>query len=133
MEESVWITFGVISAIILIGIVYSLFSTYQQDSDRESAFQGIEQLGIHAEQVCRSPKGTKLSIDIPIPSGSVLYTTSSRICATLQDEIKCVSTTCALAEDTLLNLTDETLLRLGTRTYRCSVERTDALSINCEG
>lgn len=133
MEESVWAYFGIIAVIVMLGIIVTLFSTYKEDSSRESLFQGVEQLAIHADQVCDSPRDTMLSIDIPVPGGSSLYALGDRICAQTEEDVKCVATECVLEERTILNLTSDAVRRLGSREYHCTVRNNGTLDIICQG
>jgi hypothetical protein len=132
MEESVWIYFGIIMVIVAIGIIAGVYHTSQQESGQAVFLQSIEQMGAQARTVCDSPRETQLSLQLTVPAGATIFTTSDKICGAYKDASKCVPAACALEAKTVLNLTSSTGL-FSSRLYTCSFLRQDLVSINCQG
>ena len=134
MEESVWISFGVIIAILCIGIVVTIFSDFKQGNDEQALFDGLQHLSDQAEIVCDAPIETQLSTRVPMPSGGVLYTYTDKICGAYGEKVRCKPVKCALDQRTLVNLTsNETRSLFSSHEYTCVVLRGDLTNITCEG
>lgn len=134
MEETVWMYFGILAVIIGIGVITTIFTQYKDEGGADTLFLGVQQLGKQAELVCNSPRDTKLSLEITVPAGTLLYTKSDKLCATLDEKIKCVPTTCVFAEQTLINLTsDEARQLFSTRTYTCAAHNNGTINFVCQG
>ena len=134
MEETVWMYFGILAVIIGIGIITTIFTQYKDESSGDTLFLGVQQLGKQAELVCASPRDTKLSIEFTVPSGTLMYTKSDKLCARLDDKIRCLPSTCLLEEKVLINLTsDEAKQLFDTWEYTCAVHNDDVLRFTCQG
>ena len=110
MEQAVWVSFGVLSAIIMVGIVAQLI-TSQSLTTRTQDIDAV--LGIMEQQcdfVCKSSKGTRLGTEITLPSGVLMFTNQDRVCIDLDtQDVQCGICQCRLSEDkeALLNLTSD--------------------------
>lgn len=134
MEESIWLYFGIILVLVALGIIVTVYKSSQDEGTQTALFQSIGNMGSQASIICKSPRDTMLSIKILVPAGSLIKTTSTKICGTFANETRCVPADCALEEQTILNLTDPSLERLfTTRPYTCSFLKQENVTIACQG
>jgi hypothetical protein len=132
MEETIWVYFGVISAIIALGIVVSLVMTQSNETAKQSSFAGMERLGEQADLVCDAPKNTMLSLSIVFPAEAIMTTDTNRLCLDVDGKTRCIATKCDLSARTVLNLSGTSDL-FSSHKYTCTVLHADTMEISCAG
>jgi hypothetical protein len=133
MEESVWLYFGFVIAIVAIGIVTVLVVDFQEQGETQAFFDSARQLARQVDTVCKMPKDTQLSAKITVQSGSVLFTIADAVCAE-NEERRCFPTTCDMAPVTLIDLTSPEAKKLfSSHEYTCTVLHGETITVSCAG
>lgn len=128
MEEAVWTVFGVISAIIMVGIVVNLVYTQSSSVSLDSYSYVMDVVKNQCDFVCTSPIDTQLSQKIDMFSGGWLGVNENKICLHREDEVLCRFCQCVVKDDdddgVVLNLTTD-LARSSFRehTFECAFRK----------
>lgn len=134
MDEVVQILFVVIAVGIAILAIQRL-ATNSNDALKTTADdQAISMLKDKCDYACSmGPFDSQIAVIEP-SSGTLIYTKANKICYNFQNNVRCQLCSCNLTQRTVLNLTS----RLARMTYeshrfKCTVARTQNISINCTG
>lgn len=146
MEESVWFYFGILAVLIGFAIIAKIFFLSTATSSDVKISQAVKLLSTECENVCNSGEGTRLSVKIDVPLGSIfktgVKTNSGKICAFLDKSQKTISSknmycqvcSCLMPEKTLINLSSELSRSFFKKhrdiTYDCYFERLSGLFVN---
>lgn len=133
MEESVWLYVGILSALIGLAVVVSLFTRQTHEQKGEQITSAVDTYKELCTQVCRLPEDTKLSAKSTFPTGTFLYTTDESICARLDAKLFCGRCPCAVLPGTVLNLSN-TAEYFQSHDYTCSITKgASTISMGCSG
>jgi hypothetical protein len=140
MEQSVWLAFGVIAAMVGLAIVASLITTNKDESHLITFKDSMDKLGKQCDFVCDSPLDTYLAAQVDLPSGLLLEASDDKICGHLNisneisDESKCVICKCKVKMDPSLNLQTELARKaFAVQKYSCYFKRLDnGIQMECK-
>ncbi len=133
MEEMVWFIIGIISILLVFGIITSFFSKNNKDNEVLTMKNSLEALVMQSEKVCQMPIDTYLSIPVVFVRGTELESNNGSICLTFNGENFCKRTTCQnnLKNGTELNLT---IAPFKSIEYQCFFLRTSTnIEFECKG
>ena len=135
MEQAIWISIGVISLIIGLGILINLVAENREDIKLQKSQASVEILKNQCNFVCDSAPDTSLSVDVELPSGVVLssnFSQGNKICALFKDQYKCSFCNCPIVPY-VLNLGSAKKIFI-THKYECYFERLEnAVKMECQG
>ena len=126
MDELVFIIFGVISVLLIGGVLITLLNERSNQQADIALEQSLTHLQAFCDNICQQPEETLKKTDVTLTRDSVLFGQGDSIC--INDA--CRRCRCNVAVD-LVNLTDAPFR---TRDYTCFFHRTqDAVNISCAG
>ncbi|MCB9362178.1 hypothetical protein H6504_01970 [Candidatus Woesearchaeota archaeon] len=130
-EQIIWFFFSVLTVMITLGALYTLFDYHDNSGIIDQALVSLEQQCVFS---CNSHSGTRLPTTVTFLSDSLVYTKEDRICIDYDEEKKCVLCPCQV-QPFLLNLSGDFAQHIGTSIeYSCYFEREpDYVTIDCQG
>ncbi len=134
MEEVVWVYFSIIAVLITFGVLFALFGESNDDIKFQNVLRSLNELKDQCDYVCSTSTGTKLPVNVVLPSGLVLYAKENRICGTFKDQNQCRVCNCNL-RDYKLDLNTTFALRVfENHQYSCFFEKLkNGIAIECQG
>ena len=135
MEETVWMIVGIISILLVFGILMS-FTQQRAETDEFNMLESsMDSLMTRCNNVCASPRGTYLNSRVTIPTESVLVANGRSMCIDYADRRVCRSCNCDLIPGTIINLTGSRDVGLsGFIDYVCFFDRhPDNITMTCRG
>ncbi len=134
MDEAVWVVIGVVSVLLAIAVL-SQFAYFKSEDDKvQSIGVSLDALQSMCRRTCGMPVDTYLSTSAVVPSGALLYSEGTSICAEYDGDTRCRVCPCELEEKTILNLTSEEAESFfHTKQYNCFFLRDNFLDISCQG
>ena len=134
MEETAWIAVGIISVLLVFGILAGFFKNSIAGEKMEYAKESSQLLGSMCNKVCLMPDQTKLYVNVNLPSGSVLNSSNERICMIIQSESYCSRCKCAI-DDYSFDLDNEEAKNLfNVHLYKCFfLKNSQRISMECLG
>ena len=135
MEQAIWISIGVISLIISLGILVNLVNQSKEDLKIQKSQISIEILKGQCNLVCDSPLGTSLAVDVDLPSEILIFAGTSqdkKICGLYKDKYECSFCDCPILPYTL-NLSSAKKI-FASHKYKCFFGRVEnAVTMECQG
>ena len=133
MEETVWVVMGIISVLLVIGILIQFADRHAEDDKIITLEQSLDSLLRMCTSVCNMPRGTYLNTPAEFASGTLLTTRANTICGSVGEEGSCRNCPCNIQDNTVLNLTEARDFFFK-HTYQCFFLRTeDRLELECRG
>lgn len=136
MEQAIWLYAGVISALFGIAIIGTLILDMQEKAKYQEIENTINKLEQLAEFVCSGDEGMLLSEKVKLPSGSKIYsnTTKKSICGKYSNKNKCIEVKCGINNYELNLDTPEHKAAFNIADYRCYIEKINGTAnIQCKG
>ncbi len=131
MEDTVWIVIGVISILLLFGIIGQVVYTANKDNNAATARESVGSLSILCNRVCRMPDETYLSTKVTLAQGNILTADDTKLCISQDNSTTCERCECKLYSYTL-DLTNMTLFK--THEYECFfLNQKSKLNLSCVG
>ncbi len=134
MEESVWIAIGIISILIVFGIIAGFFKGSGEEDKLAYAKESANLLGGMCNKVCLMPDQTNLYIDANIPSGSALNVYNNSICMEIKGEVFCSRCQCLMNNYALDLNSPEAIKLFKIHKYKCFfLNSNKRISVDCRG
>jgi hypothetical protein len=107
VDEAIWAGFGVIAALIGIGIIVSLALRGGSDVRESQLRIAVDMLAEQCTHVCGLPERTAMTVDVTLPADARLEVQADRVCVHRPgSESICARCACTHAADgTILDLT----------------------------
>lgn len=130
MEDTVWVFVGVITMLIVLGILSGVIQNKYEDDIESTASSSLDRIIFHCDSVCNMPKGTYLSFSVDFVKGMLLTGEDNSVCVEQGDKKSCRKCACDVSAYKL-NLTDAPFTA---HTYECFYMRNlNNVTINCTG
>lgn len=134
MEETVWIAVGIISILIVFGIIAGFFHKGAKEDKLEYAKASVRILGEMCNKVCLMPDQTNLYTEVNLPSGSVLDAGNDSICLKVDGEVFCSRCQCSMNKYNLDLDNPEAKKLFKIHSYKCFfLNSENMVSLECRG
>jgi hypothetical protein len=122
MEQPVWIIFGIISVLLALGIIMTVYSQYSLSIRSDVVSDSIQKIQAQCSFACSSTVGTKQPILVDFPYNSTIYATKELVCASYQETIDCARCPCQMSMKSL-SLNTTLAQKIGVISYSCIMEK----------
>ena len=135
MEEVAWIAIGIVSFLIVIGVLVNFSSIQSAEERKRSLSNSLDSMALMCDSICHSPDGNYRSVDAEIPRGTLLETNEAQVCGAVGGSFECRNCPCEFEGKTVLNLTsDQVSNYFNMHTYKCYfLKQNGNLSLDCRG
>lgn len=133
MEEIIWLTFGIVSVLVVLGVVVNVVSINTQDSIVRQSLLELDRLQSICNSVCDLPYGSSRSGSLTLHGGENLVTNNGSFCLKSSYLEHCRVCNCDFESKEVLNLSDLSNDLAITLVYRCSFTKNNLINLSCFG
>lgn len=139
MEQAVWTAFGIIAAILMVGIIINLVYTQTATFSFDDYEYVLNVMSNQCDFVCGSPIDTQLSQKIEMFSGGWLGVDDNKICLHHEEQAACHVCECVVhgsAGNVVLNLTTDLAVKsFKEHLFDCAFRKSseNLVVVSCKG
>jgi hypothetical protein len=134
MDEAVWIAIGIISILLVIGILAGFLGSQRSGNAEQLSAQSLDELNRMCTMVCAMPDDTYLSTTVRIPAGVIVSAQDRLLCIDDEETTSCLPCSCNLGNYSLNLTVPEAKAFFASHEYRCFfLKSPGTITMECKG